>query len=287
MSQTVIRYFVNREHIFSGFGRMLSGESEKQIMLVKAPGGMGKSWLVAKLKHECSIAEPRIHFASIDFKDGQAYDYLSVIRRTRDEIGAAYFNHLTEVINAATGVQVNLKIESSSSQPVNIQRIQDVTNSEINIAGGHIVKDNFFLVQVDSQAVRFEIKSQIVRAFFEQFRQFLAAEKAVLFFDTYGKAPQAIRYWLEGDLLVQIRDGKLPGLVVVITGREVPELDMMWKHCATRPGLEPLGNEDVAKYLVEKRGLKDVDPDTLYKATLGNPQLLGMLADNIDQDLDW
>jgi len=287
MSTIVVRLFVNRERIFKGFTRMLVGDSEKQIVFVHAPGGMGKTWLVARLKHECSIRSPDIRYAGLDFKDGQAHDYLSIVRQVRDDLGAAYFNRLTQIINAATGFHVNLQIADTISSTIAVDQINGVSGGEINVAGGNIIKDNFFLVQADSESVRKEIKARVTETFFADLREVLTLGPAAFFFDTYEKAPEATRRWIEGNLLVQIREGKLPRAIVVITGREIPELDkMMWRHCTVYPKLEPLNSKDVATYLREKRGLTDIDVDTLYRATQGNPQLLGVLADNLDVSAD-
>lgn len=280
MSKTVVNLFVNRERIQESFQEMLAGRSEKQIMLIKAEGGMGKSWLVAKLRHECSIQSPAAPYTGLDFKDGQAHDYLSLARRIRDDLGAAHFNSLTQVINDTTGIHVNLQVSSAPSGQVSAQ-LGAVTGSEVVVAGGNVIKDNFFLVQVDSESVQREIQARITEALFACLREVLQNRSAVFFFDTYEKAPEATRRWIENQLMYQIREGRLTGVVVVITGREMPELDLSWKDCTTRPKLEALNSEHVATYLRERRGLKDVDVDTLYRATLGNPQLLGMLADNL------
>ncbi len=224
MTTSIISFFVNRERIHALFSEMLMSTSEKQIMLVHALGGMGKSWLVAKLKHECSIQSPPVLYTSLDFKDGQAHDYLSIIRRVRDDLGAAHFNYLTQTINAGTDIHVNLQITGSGTGGVNI------TQSEVRIggdvAGRDIIKDNFFNVQVDSEAVRREIEARITEAFFSDLCSLLGKTTGVFFIDTYEKAPEATRLWIENHLLYQIREVRLPRAVVIITGREVPQFDL-------------------------------------------------------------
>jgi hypothetical protein len=73
---------------------------------------------------------------------------------------------------------------------------------------------------------------------------------------------------------------------VVLAGREAPAMDLAWRHCTTRPRLEALNSGDVQIYLRDRLGLRDVDPETLYKATRGNPQLLGLLTDNLTAQAD-
>ncbi len=286
MSLTIANQFVDRQEICDSFYNMLSPGSEKQIMLVKAGGGMGKSWLVGKFKHECSIQSPRVFYTHLDFNDGQAHDYLSIVRRTRDDLGAAHFDGLTQTINAVTGIHVNLQVAGTASGEVATQ-LGDTTGSEVNVAGGNVIKDNFFQIQVDNESLRRDIEARITAMFLADLRAFVEQQPAVFFFDTYEKAPETTRRWIEGNLLYQIREGKLPGVVAVTTGREIPEVDSIWRHCTTRPKLENLLRNDVAKYLREKRGLTDIDIETVYRTSKGNPQLLGVLADNAEDDDDW
>jgi hypothetical protein len=287
VNTTISDFFVNRERICQSFLDMLVGRSEKQIMMIQAPGGMGKSWLIAKLKHDCSRQSPHIPQVVVDFKDGQAHNYLSIIRRARDDFGAAHFNQLTLAINAVTGHHINLQVAAEISSTITAP-LENVSGGEINIAGGNVIRDNFFLVQADSEYTRQEIEAQVTEIFFDVLRGVLPLGPVAFFFDTYEKAPEASRRWIEGNLLYQIREGRLPHALAVFAGREVPELDDLWKYCVVRPKLDALREEDVVTYLHEKRGLKNLDARTLYQVTKGKPQLLGVLADNAaSNDDEW
>jgi hypothetical protein len=285
MSESVAHLFVDRVEIVDGFNDMIGGISTKQIMMVEAAGGMGKSWLIGKLKHECSRRTPRITYADIDFKDPRLRKFLAVIRRARDDLGAAHFNHTTKVINRATQYNININISPAVDQPLDAD-FGDIADSEVNIAGGHVIKDNFFDLHAPSGGLREEIEAQISDAFKFDLKAFLSDQPAVIFFDTYDKAPQSVRSWIEAQLLNQIREGALFRAIVVVAGRVIPEVDISWKHCTIRPKLEALSRDDVRLLVRGKCGLSD-DPDTLYRASRrGNPQLLGMLLDNII-DEDW
>ncbi len=292
MSISIARLFVDREEISDSFEAMIRGRSEKQIMLVEAVGGMGKSWLLGKLKHDSSRQKPPAAYTSTDFKDGQLHDFLSIVRSARDDFGAAHFNELTRVINQATQYQVTLDLPPASSGPVRAE-FRDVVHSEVNVAGGHIIKDNFFSLQLPSESLRADVERRISRAFFQALGEYLRGQGAVFFFDSYERATESSQKWIENRLLYEIREGRLAGAVVVIAGRQVPQVDSTWKPSTTRPRLAELSGQDVQTYLQDKLGLTPdkADAETLYRASQGNPQLLGMLADNVlmtfGADEDW
>lgn len=292
MSISIARLFVDRQEICANFEAIISGRSQKQIMLVGAAGGMGKSWLISKFKHDCSRQSPRIAYTSTDFKDGQLHDFLSIVRTVRDDLGAAHFNRLTQAINEATRYDINIHIAPTSSPDVKTE-IGDVTESEVNIAGGNIIRDNFFTLQVPNERIRADIEARLFKAFVQDLQEFLTTRTAVFFFDTYEKATETTQTWIENRLLYEIREGTLKNARVVIAGRHIPTMDASWRHCTTRPKLDVLRSEDVRSYLQEKLGLtaQEADAETLFRASQGNPQLLGMLADNILATLqpedDW
>ncbi len=292
MSHSIARLFVDRIEICDRFEAMLRGDSSKQIMLIQADGGMGKSWLISKFKHDCSRQSPRVPYTSIDFKDGQIHDFLSIVRTVRDDLGAAHFSEMTQVINEVTRFNIRLDASPSAGHAQSVT-IGDVTASEVNIAGGHIIKDNFFNLQVPNESLRADVEARVTKVFLRNLRTLLVNQTAVLFFDTYEKAAETTQRWLISRLLHEIRERNLGNLLVMIAGRQVPSLDVTWKEFTTRPKLTALNSEDVRIYLQDKLGLSPgiADAATLFRASQGNPQLLGLLSDNVlsslsDED-DW
>lgn len=88
-----VDWFVNRKKQFQGFLKMLARETPKSIMLIKAPADMGKTWLLQKMRHHC--AGNGVPVVYVDFRDRRPYDYLSLVRLARDQMGGGYFNPLT------------------------------------------------------------------------------------------------------------------------------------------------------------------------------------------------
>jgi hypothetical protein len=290
MSKAVVDLFVNREHIRAAFVDMLHARSDKQIMVLKAEGGMGKSWMLAVLRHECQQLAPPVPAVEVNFGHGEAHDYLTLIHKAGTAIGGGALRTLLEVLSAGPALRVNLQVAGAAAAPVTAS-FGDVVGGQVLVAGGSVFNQPTFHFSAEAELTRRERETYLTETFFSALREGLLARPAAFFFDTYEKAPQAARAWIETQLLPRIRDSQLPRALVVLAGREVPEMDLAWKHCTTRPKLEPLASADVQTFLRERLGLTDVDHETLYRATLGNPQLLGLLADNLtasaDEDETW
>jgi hypothetical protein len=84
---------------------------------------------------------------------------------------------------------------------------------------------------------------------------------------------------------------------VVLAGRRLPEFDAEWAKVVGRLDLELFSLGDVTEYLRQNRrlaGLSDAEVQTLFNAVQGNPQLLGIIGDNLERsagtgavDDDW
>jgi hypothetical protein len=282
-----VEWFVNREKQRKGFLKMLARETPKQIMMVDAPTEMGKTWLIQRLRHECQVrGVPVAHF---DFRDRLPWDYLTILRQVRDQVGAAYFNPMTEVINNATGINIQLSTENIA---VNV----DMQNSTINAAGDvavgnvNVVVDNFQFVQADSETARRNIEIRITDTFFQCLTALIATQPVVFLFDSAEVAPQPTLAWIESNLLMRVRNEQLPNVLVIMAGQTVPALDDAWRQAVARTGLDLFEVDHIREY-ISKRGLVDLDFDTVFRTSRGHPGLLGKMADfatvEEEEDDDW
>ncbi|HMQ33874.1 MAG TPA: hypothetical protein PKD53_24285 [Chloroflexaceae bacterium] len=299
--------FVDRLEEIRKFRSSLEGTSGRRIILVTAGPGMGKSWLLRRFAQE---AEARGHArALIDFSDGQAYDVLTLVRRFRDLIDPVAFNRLTATINEATAPRLVIAEQAGPDPAVPTVSLAGAQAGDVSIgdvAGGSIVKDNFFVVQTDNPLLLQAIEDRVTLVFFECLAEVVAAGRTVLLlFDSYERTSQeadrwvsnAADRWLQRELLLRIRDGRLPGVVVVLAGRRVPPFDAEWARVVGRLPLDLFTLDDVAEYLRRNRrlpSLTDAEVQTLYNAVQGNPQLLGIIGDNLERstatgapDDDW
>jgi hypothetical protein len=303
-SRSLQELFVDRLKQLERFRKSLEGSSGRKIILMTAGPGMGKSWLLRQFAHEA--AERDVRSVLIDFSDGQAYDVLTLLRRFRDALGPAEFNRLTAAINEATAPRLVLSDEGGpGGASINLGGAQagDVTVGDV--AGRNIIKDNFFIVQTDNPLLLQAIEDRVTQVFFECLNELVAGTTRALFlFDSYERASQegerwvsnAADRWIQRELLIRIREGRLPNTLVVLAGRRLPEFDAEWATVVGNLPLELFTVADVAQYLRENRelpNLTDNDVQTLFSAIQGNPQLLGIIGDNLEQearpasDEDW
>jgi hypothetical protein len=308
MSKTLRELFVDRMRQGDIFRRMLAGETRRRVMVITAGAGLGKSWLIRLLAAEA--ADRQVPLAQIDFADGQAYDALALVRRCRDALGSENFNALTAAINEATTARVALTTPGApAAGPINIGIGNEnvLTSSSINISevGSTIVRDNSFVIQTDNPLLRQAIEDRINAAFFESLVELCAKTRVVFLFDTYERASlenerwvsSAADRWVIGQLLARMRDGKLENAVVVLAGRQAPEFGVEWNEVLGRTSLDLLECDFVAEYLRMRRGLADLsdgEVKVVCDGTGGNPQVMGLFADNLEQkrrpkvdDDDW
>jgi hypothetical protein len=283
-----LEWFVDREKQFDGFLKMLHGETKKRIMAVEAAGDMGKTWLIQKLRREC--ANQSLPYLHIDFRDRRPYDVLYLVRQARDQLGPAAFNLLTETINRATSVNVNLTTSAppaAAAPSVTVGQISNVTDSRITVqagnievAGGSIVKDNLFVVQSDSPVARQALEQQITDAFFECLGQLAQSDKpAVFLFDSLEEINEEAQHWIWDQLLLRMQKDQLPNVIVILSGRTLPAFGPEWSACMASTGLTPFTEEQVAEYIQGRRQLKDLDVATVFKTSGGMPGLLSKMAD--------
>ncbi len=291
---TFDEHFADRQQELERFRKSLAGESQRQIIVISAIAGMGKSWLLQQFHHEARAAGARS--VLIDFADGQAYDALLLLRRFRDGLGNADFQGLTRAIFEATELRLTINAEQPPAGHVDVNVSAGGAADVGDVAGGTIVKDNNFVMQSNNPLVLQAMEDRITAAFFADLEKLTAHTRVTFFFDSYERNTlHSTRWeasvtdrWLRRELLGRIRDGRLSNVLVALAGDRLPEFDAGWSQVLGRLQLEPFKRADVAEYLRERRGLSDLsdnDVETLFKAAQGNPQLLGILGDNLAEEM--
>ncbi len=295
MTKTLRELFVNRVKHNDIFSRMLAGQTRRRIMVITADAGLGKSWLLRLFAAEA--ASRNLPLAQLDFADGQAYDALALVLRCRDALGAEHFAAVDQAIDESTTARVTLAA-SGATAPVNVSigNENSLTSSSINVSdvGNTMVRDNTFYIQADNSILRQAIEDRINGAFFECLETLSAQSRAVFLFDSYERnslesdrwSPSAADRWIAGQVLARIRDGKLPNVIAVLAGRRVPELGVEWSEVAGKLSLDLLECSHVTEYLRERRELASISDEqaqVLCQAVAGNPQVMGMIGDNLEQ----
>ena len=296
MTKTLRELFVNRIRQSDIFSRMLEGQTRRRIMVITAGAGLGKSWLLRLFAIEAT--NRKLPLAQLDFADGQAYDALALVLRCRDAFGAEHFAAVDQAISESTTARVSLSTGGTTAAPVNVSigNENSLTSSTISVSdvGNTVVRDNSFYIQADNPILRQAIEDRINSAFFESLEALSAQSRVVFLFDTYERntldserwSPGTADRWIAGQVLTRIRDGKLPNAIAVLAGRRAPEFGIEWNEALGTVALDLLECSHVTEYLRERRGLADLTDNevkVVCDGTAGNPQVMGMFADNLEQ----
>jgi hypothetical protein len=304
MPKPLRELFVNRSGQTDAFHRMLDGRTRHRIMLLTAGAGMGKSWLLRMFAHEAHCRN--LPLVQIDFAEPQTYDMLTLVRRCRDALGAEHFHHLTQVINDVASPHISLAIADAPPPPVQATAPTQIT---VNTDGGDyaqgtidkregtfisapIINNSMFVLGTNDVIKRMAIEDRINTVFFDCLAQLSKQTTVVFLFDTYERTslrpdawvPQSPDVWIGGELLTRIRDNRLANVVVVLAGRRMPEFDRQWNDVIGYKSLDLLDCISIKEYVHEKLGLLEVSEteiNRLWQAIAGNPQLLGVIGDNL------
>lgn len=282
-----VDWFVNREKQYKGFQKMLGGDARKSVMMIEAPADMGKTWVIQRMRHHAE--EQGVPVMHVDFRDRRSYDYLSLVRQARDQMGKSSFNKLTETINNFTGVNIN--IGGSGAGDVNIADIEQSSLKTGDIAAGDIIKDNKFYIQTDSEVARRAAEIKINDAFFDCVTELLDNGPVVFLFDSIEDITAEAERWLQDYLLFQVREKQMPDAVVIIAGRKSLQMGVELKALVAKTGLDLFTEDHVREYIEDRRNIDDLDIDTIFKTSGGFPGLLAKMADvaamDIEDDDDW
>jgi hypothetical protein len=280
-----VAHFVNRERQYRGFLKMLAGETRKRIMLVVAPEGMGKTWLVQRMGHECSLQS--IPASQFNFRDGSGRDTLKIVRKARDDLGARHYNQMTQVINDITaGPNVDVTIESVA---INIQDStvidSSITVDDDSAAIRTAVRDNYEEAYAANAQVRALQNARINDAFFACLAAQCATRPAVFLLDGYESAQPEEQRWVEEELLRRVRDDHLPNLIVILTARTVPPFGEQWAEDIAQTGLPAFEEQHIREYIERRNALSILDAHkTFIQLVLdvdanNNPKLLANMVD--------
>lgn len=147
-----------------------------------------------------------------------------------------------------------------------------------------IVVDYQTTIRVDNPIEARRIARQINDAFFEGLAALITDRSpVVLLFDSYEAAKPGADEWLRRELLPRLRDGQLRDLVIIINGRQTPDLsDLNMKPLLVQTSLEPLEEKYVREYFEERRrvDISGLDWRTIMLTSGGVPGAVAMMADH-------
>ncbi len=146
-----------------------------------------------------------------------------------------------------------------------------------------ITEDNMGILHTDSAADQSRVERQINDAFFAALTA-LVADRApvVLLFDSYEAIKPDADRWLRQELLARLRDSQLSELVIIVTGRQTPDLsELNMSSLLVQTNLEPFDEDIVREYFEERRKVSlGLDWRTIVVTSGGVPGALAMMADH-------
>ncbi|HZI20291.1 MAG TPA: hypothetical protein VEY09_17050 [Pyrinomonadaceae bacterium] len=265
-----LKAFVDRADEMSRFCQMLEG-GERPIMAVWGGGGLGKSSLMARMIHECSLR--KVRKAEVLWTDTRRYDYLAVMRKMRDDIGADRFGTFTKLVNYYFDpkFEVTVKVEGSVSVGANMV----LNNATVGDISGVVFKDSMIVVpRPDLNVTEMERMIRLTDEFLQNLAGVTEGEPLVVFFDAVEKMTDDTRKWVWGELLNAVMEGRLQNIRFVLCGRERPAVDRLMESFIEQSELRPLGYEDIVAYLERRdipEGQRELVAEVVYANTGGKP----------------
>jgi len=262
---------------------MLEG-SERKILHVYGPGGIGKSLLIERMRHACT--DKSVYCVHVEWEDARRYSYLDIMRRVRDDTDQGHFHIFNDRVNfyTAPDYRIRLPVEDAPISDVSILTKAKIQQSDVSIHIGHEIKDLHLNVRrPDRDVSDEEVVAGLTDAFMACLRALTVDRRLVIFLDAIekvGPADLALN-WITRELLERICDGELPNVIVVLAGRQLLELDPTFFDYVAVYELRPFQGEDVQEYL-QRRGVTQTAEfvDFILANFDGNPLQVAMSVNN-------
>lgn len=122
-------------------------------------------------------------------------------------------------------------------------------------------------------------------AFFDAIANIIAVRGQIVFLlDAFESAPQIAADFITNQLLVRLLDERLSDMVIVISGREIPDVsDLGIRHLVVETGLDSFNAQYVRDFMISREIPADtgggVDAALLFSG--GVPGILALMADQV------
>jgi GTPase SAR1 family protein len=253
-SEQRLSRFVDREVEMGSFRRMLDDSDRlRPVMVIWGEGGIGKSSLLLRMMHECSLRS--LIKAEIVFSTTRDQNYLEVMRKIRDDVGAIKFGLFTQLVNFFYNRDARIELVVDAKGVSVADRATISHDAQVGLIAGTVVKDNMFVMARSDLAIpESERMARLTDQFIEELDAAAADRKIVIFFDAIEKAPEVTRRWVWEELIGALRRDRLVNIRFVLGTRSQPIVEEDWSFLVEQRQLAPLKFEHIREYMI-KRGI--------------------------------
>ena len=270
--------FVDREAEMRTFCEVIEA-GVRPIMVVWGDGGLGKSSLLARMIHECALRNLRK--AEVVWTDTRNHDYLSIMRKLRDDLGPLFFQLFTDLVNYFTVPKYDLQVRVSGS--ISVAQGAGIEGSTVGDIGGVIIKDSMIVVpRGDIGVSENDRMIRLTDCFMNELEAAIDGVPVVVFFDAVEKMATETHRWVWGELLRAVPSRGLRNIRFVLCGRNRPDLsDRDMQLQVEEAELHPLELIHIMEYLA-KRGVEEAHREPLAYAAMGKRDNLLEIAKMVD-----
>lgn len=287
-SERRLSEFVDRDAEMKRFQDLVE-KDEKLVYVVSGPSGIGKSSLLARMRHHC--AQTDVRFIEIVFSLDDSPDYIAIMRRCRDNLGKPAleaFAPLTDLINYYTEEKYTLHVELHGG---NVSVGQGMTVSDgatVNTIAGVVIKDSMIVIpRSDLDVSDAERRQRLTQTFIGNLHAAAAAhKKLIVFLDAAEKMMEVTSRWFWSALVPGVVNEKIENVRFVFLTKEKPLLSRDQRYLVDEAELHPLTIPDIVTYM-ERRGVaaehRQVLAMMVFGRCQGNPS---DVADSVDSFLE-
>lgn len=231
----------------------------------------------------------------VDFRDQSLDEPEHLLSRLQERIGGSFAEQLDrvgmDVVRRFSGEALSELLSQMGSAAIGRVDIRDSKEIQVegDIVGGFkiVLNNSSITLPLDSPQHIQQAIGRRLNTVFPDAMQKLAARhgRVLLFFDHFEKAKVPIIQWMRHHLLnmhVEATD-RQPDFWILIASRRLPYADETpgWRFVLHTQMVEPLTEEAVRLYWVEKRKLGPDIPADILQECGGNPLLLFWLAEDV------
>jgi hypothetical protein len=303
MSQ--LRDFVDREEELEIFLQMLSAKRQERLLDVCAGGGTGKSYLLRRMRQECSAQD--VPCALAEFARAWQPDPVKLMRELAERLGVAHFptfcqekerSHGAPAIGGpAASLQKQLPIHRRNLAVLEEQEAKYGINVPLHLIN-EIEDEQAEIARVQAQLQvaegwqaegREQLLRVLSRVFCDDLLALAADRPAVLLLDGYEHTPGETADWIQEWLLQKSVHEQTMRLIVVLAGRPAgarPRFEpwgTWWRVVVRCERLSSLQYEDVRLYYCEICGLplEEAHLRAYHAAVQDDPYLMAQIAANL------